>query len=354
MEVIPVSSLRDFNNLKERWDDICSRDPHATVFVSWAWTKAWILSSRIPWLVLGVRQGSGSPFAGFLSLGARSPHKLIVGGTPLSDHNGFVCEPRAQEPAIRAIAGFVRSELKWTFLDLKDIFDPRLEIFLEQFSGRGYRIHRQAPTPCPYVDLPGEWETYLQTSLHNKTRAMVRRAEREIASISGFRVEPVNNRNVDEQINAVLALWRQRWGRMQDNNLQVYRTLFETTHQYGCLRAGIMRDGETIIGAYAGFTDHARKAIYAYLYGFNPQYNHIRSPGLAMDTSNIRYAIEHGFGIYDFCRGDERYKFSLGSKLRYNQNVVVERVMLRRNAKTLLRKVRKMGGSLISNHAAEF
>ena len=44
---------------------------------------------------------------------------------------------------------------------------------------------------------------------------------------------------------------------------------------------------------------------------------------------SIRYAIESGFKLCDFGRGDEDYKFSLGAEPRFNTNLRIERLSSR-------------------------
>lgn len=49
------------------------------------------------------------------------------------------------------------------------------------------------------------------------------------------------------------------------------------------------------------------------------------SPGAVMFGYSIRYAIENGFKIYDFGPGDEKYKFSFGTKERFDKNIIIQR-----------------------------
>ncbi len=45
--------------------------------------------------------------------------------------------------------------------------------------------------------------------------------------------------------------------------------------------------------------------------------------GIAMHAHGIRWAIENGHHIYDFCHGDEPYKLSYGSTIRYVKHLVI-------------------------------
>jgi hypothetical protein len=81
----------------------------------------------------------------------------------------------------------------------------------------------------------------------------------------------------------------------------------------------------TPIAGGAVFLDTDKKHFCILKIAVNYQYAPF-SPGNIWCLYAIRYAIEKGFEICDFGRGDERYKFALGSEERFNRHVEIIRM----------------------------
>ena len=72
MQVDCINDIDRFDELKAAWDTVYAADPHATIFVSWAWLRGWLEVTPYDWLVLAVRPDNASPYVAFLAL-SRSP-----------------------------------------------------------------------------------------------------------------------------------------------------------------------------------------------------------------------------------------------------------------------------------------
>jgi CelD/BcsL family acetyltransferase involved in cellulose biosynthesis len=337
MHISIISDVKQFEDLKPAWNEVYQSDPNTTIFMSWPWIRAWSEITYGPWLVLALKPDQSFQYVAFLALGLNATgKKLMFGGNPYSDHAGFICLPAYEEQAISALGAHIANNMKWIKFELQDIFDPRLATFLNTFKKTKFRITSKADTPCPYINLPASWDEYLNTYLGARTRRVVRHCYRQIDKLDKFRYTDINETNWKNQIETVLTLWRLRWGAIPDKELNKYRDLLRICFNHGSLRLRTYWDDNIPIGANAEFIDRDKKAIFSYIHGFNQDYKKISSPGKVMMAKSIQQAIEDGFAIYDFCRGDESYKFLFGAKKRFNSNVMIQRVSWRRRIKELL------------------
>lgn len=329
MQITRVDDLHQFDNLKMAWDAVYSADPHAHIFVSWAWLRSFFEVTPYHWFILGIRPDNGSLYVAFFPL-AIQEHKFIMarvlrmGGAPMADYTGFVCLPEYEEQAIATFADYVQQQLGWDSFHMKDVLDPRLDLFLKSFSQKEFSVQHVAQISCPYIPLPHSWEQYLQEFLSSSTRKDLRKKTRRMESLNEFHVTHAQLDNLDSQIETLLVLWQARWGHNPDSNRVLLRRCFEKN----CLWLTVLWQAATPITALAAFVDRGKKTFSIYINVFNDKFAKL-SPGRVLCGYTIRYAIENGFKVYDFLRGDEAYKFSFASIERFNSHILVRRKTLR-------------------------
>lgn len=368
MKVTIIEDIGRFHELRKTWNDIYAIDPDVTVFDSWAWLCGWLESTPRKWLVLGVQQdgpgqcgqtnhargvptqiaGESEPYVAFMAFSARTKESrniLSMGGYPHADHTGFVCLPEYVAEAIPAMAVFVREQLKWDTLQLLNVFDPRLDLFLQHLSSKRISIQETKGPSCPYIPLPDNWDQYFNTVLGNSTRKGLRNDLNKVRRLEGFHVTEIQSGNAESHIETLLSLWQARWGLKNDDHymdlrledvINIKRSFLRSCFEDNRLWLNIVWDGETPIAAGAVFVDTARKTFCILKIAANYQYAQY-SPGNIWCLFAIQYAIENGFRICDFGRGTEKYKFSLGSVERFNRNVIIVRMGPIRKLLTKLR-----------------
>jgi CelD/BcsL family acetyltransferase involved in cellulose biosynthesis len=86
----------------------------------------------------------------------------------------------------------------------------------------------------------------------------------------------------------------------------------------------ILWDRDAPIAGLLAFLDRERHSFCFYITGFDKRYATF-SPGTVIVAHAIREAICNGYRVFDFLRGDEPYKFSLGAELRQTENVTIFR-----------------------------
>ncbi len=356
MHVSVIDDIKQFEKLKEDWNTIYSKDPHTTIFVSWGWIRGWIDTRSYDWSVLALQTDPDSPYIAFMPVGMRisqrgrfrSLRKLVIGGDPWSDNTGFVCLPECAEKAIPAFVTFLQNHTKWNYFDMRNVADPRLELFLKYFPEKKYEIKEIKYTSCPYVNLPDTWDQYLKDFLSCNTRKNLKYYSNKVTRLKGFHVTHVQSDNLDIQTEVLLTLWQSRWGKKPEDVLNSYRILFRRCFENNSLFLTTMWDGTIPIAAEAAFLDQKNKVIISYTKAFNSIFADLR-PGNVMTGYIIRYAIENGYKIYDFGAGSENYKYIFGTVERLNRNVcIVSRTLVGRIKNRIPAKLKNLGKSLIS------
>jgi len=332
MHLKVINDVNALNSIRDRWEQVFSRDPHATVFLSWDWMRGWLPCAPGKWLVLSIIDPDAFPCrVAFFALrvskrsGALNKRVLQLGGTPLADYTGLVCLPGCEEKVIDIIAKYIKRELEWNVFDMRDVCDPRMKHLASLFSEKVYDVHCIAGTPCPYVLLPHDWQQYLLTFLGSATRQSLRRKLRAIKRLEALQTVHVNRHNLQQQIDTLLLLWQMRFSFVDQTTLGYYRSIFANCFVGKRLWLDLIYNGDDPMAGMAAFLDHKHQAFRFYMMGFNEAYAGF-SPGKVMVAQSIRYAIEHGFQVYDFLRGDEPYKYSFGCVDRHNTDIRIEQV----------------------------
>jgi len=336
VKITRIDNLQQFDRLKESWDAAYAADPHATICVSWAWLRGWFAVTPHKWFVLVGRSHKTSAPVAFFPL-ALDHHRLLMGGNPLADYTGFVCPPEHEAEAISGFAAYVQRHVRWEKLYLRNVMDGRIDRFLEHFQSARFTVQLKAQTSCPHVRLPDTWERYLRESVGPTTSRDIRRSLKKVDEVERFRVTCAEAEDVDCHVETLLEHWHSRWG-CPDYYRDGFREIFHRCFKDGRLWLSILWDDTSPIGALAAFLDPARKTMTACITSSDRTYAQLR-PGKVVYAYGIRYAIEHGYEVFDFTRGNEDYKFSFGAVERFSPSVAVARKGLPVTARRFVRRL---------------
>jgi CelD/BcsL family acetyltransferase involved in cellulose biosynthesis len=336
MLVTSINKNSEFKRLKSNWEQVYRADAHASFFVSWTWLQAWFEVKPDFWLVLGIKPENSDRYVAFFPLGVRNTEKfgfpvfgdLYMAGNYWADYTGLLCLPEYEEQAIATFASYIQNHLSWDRFRMYDVQDPRLEKFLDCFGAKKYQVEKNAGKASPYIELPSDWDCYLEKHLGKWLRRDLRRSFREIESSDQLHLTYLESDNLDSQIEAILILNQLRWGQRDERDLDRYRYLFRSCFTSNYLWSSILWDKDRPIAGLIGFIDRQKKAFFAYLIGHDKAYEKLK-PGKTIYGYSIKYAIENGLTIYDLGRGDYDYKYAFGASKRFNTNALVWRKNLR-------------------------
>ncbi len=337
MQVDIIETWESFVGLKQTWEAVYEQDGQSGYFLSWAWLAEVFKANPNRWRVLAVKPNEdGSDYICFFpqrtrvrwSVSQQQFKTELEAGGKLSwaQYTGFVCLPDWEQRAIAALASAV-GKMPWAELSIKNIpRDRRLNLFLAEFATNDYSIshHEELINSgtvdsliCPYVPLPNDYESYLQSRVSSNTRQKMRRFWRQFEAAEDLRITDTTAETFDRDITILLNLWFKTWSSSRGESsaeeaVEKYIEILDQSHSLGAVNIPILWRGDQPLGALGNIVDRHKRHLYFIVAGRDES---VQDPnvGLLLHTHNIQWAISAGIETYDFCHGNEPYKYSFGA-----------------------------------------
>jgi len=348
MQIEKIDNFETFKKIRENWDSVYAADHQAQFFLSWIWLSGWLQMLHEPWFILAAKPDTkDSSYVAFLPLKKILTHQdgggfeteICMAGNSMADYTGLICLPGYEEEVIPAFAAYIQQKLVWSSFNVKSILetDKRMYLFLSKFSADSFELsqlriqslNEEEPDIdlAPYVSLPDDWEQYLQNYVGVNTSQKIRRFLRKVDISDEFYITHVDADNWESHIEILLKFWESRWKKQKGDTFEVImgynRLILRHCFENNCLYLSVLWKGDRPLGAIANFVDFQQKSMLFVIAGRDQTFKN-PPPGLILHADAIRYAIQNGFKVYDFLRGNEEYKYSFGAKDRHIQHIVVK------------------------------
>jgi hypothetical protein len=369
---------RAFDAIPRRtWDELAARNPWATPFSSWAFTRAWWdaygASAHDQTLVVcaGASVAAGPEAGDLVAIiplmhrheveasdpatasklrGAESGRltpvpatakAIFFGASYHSDYATLLAAPddlpKITAALVEHLAGPEPSDPEhpadWDVVDLRRLRcgDPAADALAEAFGAReiaaGWRLNLEREDVCPVVPLtPGmPFEDYL-SSLDKKARHEIRRKFRRAESAG-----PVTFTRAPDplgELDAFIDMHQGKWGENGlfpptpggDASRVFLRRWFEETGPDGPVELWFLSVGERRIAA--GILVDSGDRLMFWNAGVDAAARDL-SPGVVLAGSCVRLALERGRHAFDFLRGNEPYKYEWGARDEPIQRLLV-------------------------------
>ena len=306
-----------FDSIWERWEKILPLSATNTVFVSPWWHKTWWdnFGEGSDSLILSVSEDS--ELLGIAPLMTSSNGTLtFLGDKDLSDYFDFVVTRDREERFYPALLEYL-SELDWTNFDLPSLpsGSPTLERLPELARAKGWEVSVEEEETTPKAELPGSWDEFL-AGLRKKDRHELRRKIRRLDRESENRqYSAADGDSLDGSMREFFTLLR---ASREDKNefLTPDREKFflDMAHELASrdqFRLYFLEvDGEKVAACIC--FDYGDDFL-LYNSGYEPAYSRL-SVGLINKALSIRTAIEENRKVFNFLKGNERYKYNLGGR----------------------------------------
>jgi CelD/BcsL family acetyltransferase involved in cellulose biosynthesis len=246
---------------------------------------------------------------------------LLLGSIEISDYLDLIVSPDQLPGFSTGLFAFLRSNpaLTWDALDLYNLPEgsPSLPALEAAALSQGWTLERTQLQSCPAIQLPGDWETYLNgidKKQRHEIKRKMRRAEESGRNLRWYIVD--DERQLDSEMEAFMALMAhdpEKAAFLTDVMRAQVKTSAQAAFQKGWLQLAMMEvDGQKACG-YLNF-DYDNK-IYVYNSGMDRAFMDL-SPGWVMLGYLLQWANDHRRAEFDFMRGDEDYKYKFGGKDR--------------------------------------
>jgi len=331
-----VESFARFTDLRAEWDALHQLDPQSHVFLSWAWMAQALRDHPKRWRVLVVRVAGTPGIVCILPLKYRThwsrsrqqfETELQAGGRLLwSEYTGFLCAPAYETPALTAVAQHLAT-MPWRRLSMRYVPQAgRSRVFTDALKAAGcdvrykpYRINGGTTDNllCPRVTLPADFATYLATQISASRRQQYSRFRRKYLETGDYRITASTSATLEADLDALLGFWLDKWRDQKGAKVAAqvaanYRAVLTAAHEIGALYLPVLRKGDEPLGALGHVVDARTGAMHFIVAGRSGA---APEPfiGAALHFHAISEAINAGCATYDFCHGDEAYKYSYGA-----------------------------------------
>ncbi len=337
-----IRSLSEMQALEGEWNALLARSARNVPFLRYEYQSTWwqtLGGGEWPQgelLIVTARQEDGeligiAPFF-FTQNREGEPALMFIGSIEISDYLDVIAPPDHLAPFLEGVLDCMAqcSTPGWKVLDLYNLVDasPTLPL-LQQFARkRGFSFSQEPLQHCPYIALPGDWETYLagiDKKQRHEIRRKLRRSEEYIMPVHWRIAE--NGAGLDSEINAFLDLMthdpekRAFFERNEKIRPQMFLTA-KAAAKAGWLQLAFVEVGGEKAAGYMNF-DYENQ-IWVYNSGFDPKYREL-SLGWVLLARLLQWAIEHKRASFDFMRGDEDYKYRFGAVDRRVVRAVLRR-----------------------------
>ena len=169
---------------------------------------------------------------------------------------------------------------------------------------------------CPAVWLPEEFDNYLKTQISANTRQQYYRFRRRNLDKGEMHFTRTTPDTFTRDLGILLDFWKARWAEDKDAEqlekvAQNYRGVLTAAQNTGNLFLPILWKGDQPLGALGHVLDHPNGIAHFVVAGRDTTSEHTFI-GTALHFHSIEWAIEQGYISYDFCHGNEKYKYSYG------------------------------------------
>ena len=240
---------------------------------------------------------------------------LIFWGDPnVCDYSDIVVARGHEAPVYAALAAHVDA-LPWRAMRLHGLRadSPALDGLTAAFGARGWRVERLPEDVAPRMDIPSDWEAYVE-SLSRKDRHELRRKLRRLTS-AGVVALSANGGDLSGDLRDLFQMMEisrtDKAEFLTTERRSFFQSMTAAMQRAGWLRLFFMTlDGRRVSAAlcfdYGGCYN-------LYNSGYDPALAHL-SVGLLVKALCVKDAIEKGRTRFDFLRGAEPYKYDLGGK----------------------------------------
>lgn len=258
------------------------------------------------------------------------PALLLLGSIEISDYLDVLARPEDLPRFLQGVCEHLASPAAptWRVLDWYNILDssPTLPALQAAASAAGWSFTAMQLQHCPYIPLPGDWETYL-AGIDKKQRHEIRRKMRRLeeAQVPWRWYFVTDAATLEAEIEAFLELMAQdaeKQAFLTEVMRSQMRLAVRAAFEAGWLQLSFLEiEGKKAAG-YLNF-DYANH-VWVYNSGMDFTLRE-HSPGWVLLGHLLKWANENERRAFDFMRGNEDYKYRFGGVDRFVMRLTVRR-----------------------------
>ena len=299
-----------------RWNGLLARSRLPAVFLTWQWQTEWSQAFTVerPIQILAATDAAGT-LAGLLPLYEDGPERQrILGGVDVSDYLDLIAPDGGEAEVWTALLQHRSSQaVAWDLHGIRSA-SPTATLLPELAPAHGLTASVEREDRCPVLALPKSWDEYLARLSgkdRHELRRKIRRLERELPGASTSSHATVAG--WDEAMTRFLTLHRlSKVGKarfMDERMERFFRSATARLAAAGWARLWFLEFEGAAVAAFLCLEYGGSVGLYNS--GFDPARAAL-APGIVLLAHVIRDAIDRGFPVFDFLRGEEPYKYGFG------------------------------------------
>ena len=240
----------------------------------------------------------------------------FIGGQDLTDYNDFLYgSDDGNSDAVSDTLCYIAGNDGIDEIILSSLPEDSPTIAAAEVAAKsmGCGIEVEPEDVAPRLELTDSWDSYLAL-LSKKHRHELRRKLRRLENHGPTKFLQFSKPSeVSENMKDFITLHKMSDQRKEEFMTPLREKFFHkiavSMAEEGMTRLCFTEfDGERVAASLCFTSDGVK---YLYNSGYNPAYRNL-AVGLLNHAINIRSSIEEGFKVFDFLRGNERYKYELG------------------------------------------
>ena len=308
--------IESFESIWDQWEEILPSCATDTVFLTPWWQKTWWDNFGEGHRAHILSVSDGDELLGIAPLMARDGALTFLGDKDLSDYFDFIVPRQCVSRFYPALCEYLQ-DLDWKTLDLDSVphGSPTLEYLPDLATERGWKVEIEEEQTTPRTILPDTWEGFL-SGLRKKDRHELRRKLRRLDREGGHRqFDGYDEDDPDTSMQRFFALLRASSPDKEEfltpERERFFLDVARESASRNLFRLYFLEVGGAEVAACICF-DYGG-AFLLYNSGYDPDYSRL-SVGLLNKALSIKTAIEEGREVFNFLKGNERYKYNLGGR----------------------------------------
>ncbi len=327
-----ITDVAGLTPIEADWRALAEQRSNAFITPEWfrSWWEFQGRQSSSP-LVSVARRPNGT-LAGVMPLvldESSRPRAVRFAGASIGDR----FHPAASETDEISVAAATMKALETAGLDRRMILlecaDTRSRWWrlMQGASSIRRAIVEQQQTMVSFITLAGlDWDSYLAMR-SKKFRKQIRGNERRLLRDHDMTLRSATEATLEADLSELFRLHDMRRAEsggssLDDRSRQALTAFAAAAQQRGWLRLNLMEVDAKPISGFFGW--RVGQTYASYQGGFDPAWAK-SSVGVAIESMNIRNAIEEGAGEYDFLLGTEDWKRRFTDEMRPTQTAVLLR-----------------------------
>ena len=321
----------NFDDVRDEWQSIYENMPGSSVFDSPMWHEIWWqhFGDASETCIRTVRRGDGSlALVAPMKLDERDDEGVVtfIGGTDLVDYAGFKHDAELEDADVALLLNDLRADQRVNALVLESLQEDSHTIHaLRRVAVEcGWALHEWDEGVAPRVNLPVTEDEYYggltkkhRHELRRKMRRLMRegKVERQIYSDAE---EVRANMDSFMTLHRKSSVDKRRF--MTSAREAFFRNVATRFAEVGSTDLTFLLVEDTRVATSLSFT--VGNTRFLYNSGYDPDRSWL-AVGILNHALSLLASIREGYAVYDFMRGDERYKYQLGA---FDRHIITARL----------------------------